>query len=73
MLLQLLDYIQRQRLVSLQQLSRTFHMDPYALQPLLDKWVARGKIVVCQEKKKACQSMCARCHVSPVVFYASQN
>lgn len=72
MLLQLRDYIQRERVVSIQQLTREFHMDMTALQPMLDLWVKKG-VIFPHQNKNACQSTCSRCSISTVVFYASQN
>lgn len=72
MLLQLRDYIRRERLVSMQQLMREFHMDASALEPMLERWIQKGAILPHQHQK-ACQSACSRCHTSAVVFYQSQN
>lgn len=72
MLLQLRDYIQRERVVSLQQLIREFRMDESALKPMLDLWVQKGAILPHQHQR-ACQSACLRCSTSGVVFYQSQN
>ena len=71
MLLQLRDYIQRERVVSVQQLTREFHVDESALQPMLDLWMRKG-IILPHQDKKACQSPCSRCSTSAVVFYVSQ-
>ncbi len=72
MLLQLREYIQREHVVSVQQLTREFNMDAQALQPMLDLWVRKGAILPHQDKKP-CQSPCSRCSTSAVVFYVSQN
>lgn len=72
MLLQLRDYIQRERVVSIQQLTREFHVDEPALQPMLDLWVKKGAIRA-HHDKKACQSACSRCSSSTIVFYITQN
>ena len=72
MLLQLRDYIRREHMVSMQQLTREFHVDESALQPMLDIWVQKGAIIP-HQNDKACQSSCSRCSTSVVVFYVSQN
>ncbi len=68
MLLHIRDFIQREKVASTQQLSRAFHIDEAALQPMLDIWIAKAVIKPCQEKP-ACQSACSRCKTSAPVFY----
>lgn len=71
MLLKIRDFIQREQVASTQQLSREFHIDEQALQPMLDIWVRKGVIVPCQEKA-GCQSVCAGCNTRALVFYSSR-
>lgn len=68
MLLQIREYIAREGVVSTQQLSRAFHMDLAALQPLLDLWVRKGAIAKCQEKEN-CQSSCFKCRDKAPEYY----
>lgn len=68
MLIQLRDYIKRGQVVSLEQLTREFHIDKQALQPMLDIWVAKGVIQPCQEKA-VCGSGCSSCKINMPVFY----
>jgi hypothetical protein len=68
MLLQIRDYISRQGVVSTQQLSREFHLDLPALQPMLALWVAKGVIRKCQEQAN-CQSACFKCRVQTLEYY----
>lgn len=68
MLLQIRDFIQRERVVSTQQLAREFHVEEQALQPMLDIWIHRGVIRQCQEKT-ACKGSCFRCSTTAPVFY----
>jgi len=68
MLLQIREFIQREQVVSTQQLAREFHIDEQALQPMLAIWVAKGVIEKCHEKA-ACQSSCFRCKTNAPVFY----
>ncbi|MCX7117220.1 MAG: FeoC-like transcriptional regulator [Legionellales bacterium] len=68
MLLQIRDFIVREKVVSTQQLAREFQVDEEALQPMLEIWVKRGVIRKCQEEV-ACQSGCFRCKIGTPVFY----
>ena len=68
MLLQIRDYILREQVVSTQQLTREFHIDLPALQPMLDLWVKKGTIKKCQEKAN-CQSSCFKCRVQTTEYY----
>ena len=68
MLLHIRDYIQREQVVSTQQLAREFHIDEQALQPMLDIWVNKGVIKRCEEKA-GCQSTCSGCKTNAPVFY----
>jgi len=68
MLLQIRDYIQRQQVVSTQQLTREFHVDEQALQPMLAIWESKGVISKCQEKV-TCKSSCFGCGSNVPVFY----
>jgi hypothetical protein len=68
MLLQIRDFIQRERVVSTQQINREFHLDDQALEPMLAIWVRRGIIRRCDEKQD-CQSSCVGCQTNRPVFY----
>ncbi len=68
MLLNIRDFIQREHVTSTQQLSREFHVDEQALQPMLDIWVRKGVIKRCHETA-GCQSACLRCKTNAPVFY----
>lgn len=70
MLLQIRDFIVRETVVSIQQLSREFHIDEHALQPMLALWVKKG-LIFPHESKTACQSRCtSSCHVT---YYTSRS
>lgn len=60
MLLQIRDFIFKEKLVSIQQLSRFFKLDEAALEPMLTLWVNKGVIRPC-EAKVGCQARCFRC------------
>ncbi len=64
MLLLIRDYISRQSVVSLQQLSREFHMDEAAIQPMLDIWVKKG-VIQSVEKDGDCKTKCSKCGPKP--------
>ncbi|MCP0913923.1 MULTISPECIES: FeoC-like transcriptional regulator [Legionella] len=68
MLLQIREFIRRERVVSMQQLVREFGMDEQALQPLLTLWKNKGVIKECEDKA-GCQSSCLRCMKKPPAFY----
>ena len=68
MLLQLLDFIKREQVVSLKVLSREFCIDEEALQPMLSIWIKRGVIELCDEKME-CNTKCFGCNSSSLVFY----
>ena len=68
MLLQIREFIRTQQVVSTQQLSREFHIDEQALQPMLAIWLHRGVIRACEEKV-ACKSSCSKCSSNAPIFY----
>ncbi|MCC5791208.1 MAG: hypothetical protein JJT82_01165 [Legionellaceae bacterium] len=68
MLLQIRDYIRREKVVSNQQLARAFQLDVDSLQPMLDCWLAKGRISLCQAPV-GCKSRCFKCQ-QPPVYYA---
>ena len=62
MLLQLRDFIQRERRVNTQQLMREFAIDEQALLPMLTFWV--NKQVIASSNPTTCLKPCARCHTN---------
>lgn len=68
MLLQIRDFICREKIVNTQQLSRAFRMDLQALQPILDLWMGKGVIAKCQEQKN-CQTTCFKCKTNAPEYY----
>lgn len=68
MLLQIRDYIRSKGIVSTQQLTREFHVDFQALQPMLKLWIGKGVIRKCQEKAK-CGSSCFKCRTQESEYY----
>ncbi len=68
MLLALLDYIKKGQCVSIEQLSREFHIEEQALLPMLEKWVAKGVLKSFQRALK-CAQKCASCRTNHLIFY----
>ncbi len=68
MLLQLRDYIQQAKLVSLEQIAREFHIANEAVQPMLDIWVSKG-VVQRLEEAKSCQRGCISCKPKQPIYY----
>lgn len=67
MLLQIRKYIHREQVVSTQQLSREFHIDLAALQPMLDIWLTKGIISKCTQTP-SCKSACFKCKIPPEYY-----
>jgi hypothetical protein len=68
MLIEIRDYLRREKVASNQQVAREFSLSLTALQPMLDVWVRKGVIHCCQEKSP-CQSRCFKCQTEPPVYY----
>ncbi len=68
MLLLLRDFIQRERVVSAQQLQREFSLDEEALQPMLALWINKGVIEICPESL-SCGKSCGGCSSAPPRYY----
>lgn len=67
MLLKIRDYIKKSKVVSSQQVSREFHIDERALEPMLGWWVKKGVIRECDEN--GCKKSCNSCGVKKTSFY----
>ena len=67
MLLQIRNYIRRERVVSSQQLSREFQVELTALQPMLDVWINKGVISKCTQNTQ-CKSACFKCRTPPEYY-----
>lgn len=67
MLLLIRNYIQRENVVSTQQLTREFQLDLAALQPMLDIWVAKGIIAQCSSEA-SCRNSCFKCRTPPQYY-----
>lgn len=68
MLLALLDYIKKGQCVSIEQLSREFHIEEQALLPMLEKWVEKGVLKPFQRALK-CAQKCTSCRTNQLIFY----
>jgi predicted HTH transcriptional regulator len=70
MLFKLLDFIQREEIVSEQQLTRTFKITTQTLQPMLERWIKRGMIKKLSPTP-SCKSVCTQCNETTLNFYQS--
>ena len=68
MLFQLLETIKREKIVSVEHLTRTFQISLTALEPMLERWIKRGVIQRCQPSLK-CASACMQCNTKNLVYY----
>lgn len=68
MLLQIREYITRERVVNIQQLTRAFGVDLPTLEPMLNLWIRKGVIQKIQQDK-ACNSSCFKCRPQSAQFY----
>lgn len=69
MLFQVLEFIQREQVVSHQRLAREFQIDEQALHPMLKIWMEKGVIRPCGQNT-GCQSSCGgRCRSERSLYY----
>lgn len=69
MLLQIREYIKKEKVVSSQQIARTFGVDEHTLQPILNIWIAKG-VIRPYQMKASCSSQCFRCKgITSPTFY----
>lgn len=72
MLLQIREYIRRERLVSNQQIARALQIDLLALEPMLSLLVTRGVLRHAQETAgcaKPCSGMSCQNNAQPLSYY----
>ncbi|QDP73521.1 hypothetical protein FOG18_13585 [Legionella israelensis] len=67
MLLALRDFIQREKMVSSEQMTRAFQIDEMTLKPMLEFWLRKGIIKKCQPQV-SCKSRCSRCRMPPEYY-----
>ena len=67
MLLQLRDYIAREKRVSTQQLTRAFRIDLSALEPMIERWILKGEVAL--DDQKGCTTTCGGCKTTGVTYY----
>ena len=72
MLMQILDFLHREKITSNQQIAREFHIEPSALEPMLKRWIEKGRIALCQNNK-GCQSACFKCKANSLLYYQYIN
>lgn len=68
MLFELLAYIQHEKWISEQQLARAFQLSPEALQPMLMRWIKKGRIQKISPTL-SCQRSCLQCHEETLSYY----
>lgn len=66
MLLQIRDFIQRESMVSLQQLARALQVDEQALQPMLAWWLRKG-VIQQHQATAGCRQRCSGC-AGPIYY-----
>lgn len=72
MLLQIREFMRREKIASNQQIARVFHVDLNALEPMLEIWLRKGALVYAQaEAQSSCASGCASlsCRTQSIVYY----
>ena len=68
-LTQVRDYLKQHRQAPLKDMALTFNMDQQALKPLIEHWIAKGKV----EKMPAgtgCQGGCTSCAPETIEIYS---
>jgi hypothetical protein len=68
MLFKILTYIQQEKWVSEQQLTRAFQISSEALQPMLERWVKKGRIQKIMPTLP-CQRTCVQCQEGTLAYY----
>lgn len=72
MLLQLREYLRREKIASNQQMARVFHVDMNALEPMLEIWLRKGVLAYAEDRTQApCASRgaCSGCRTESIVYY----
>ena len=72
MLLQIREFLRREKIASNQQIARVFHVDLSALEPMLEIWLRKGVLAYTQDEAKvSCASGCASlsCRTQSIVYY----
>ncbi|MGD2118101.1 MAG: FeoC-like transcriptional regulator [Chromatiales bacterium] len=65
---ELRDYLQSHRRAALQDMAHRFDTDADALRGMLDKWVAKGRVVKLQQGS-VCDSGCCKCDAANIEIY----
>ena len=71
MLLQIREFVRREKIASSQQLARAFHVDFSALEPMLEIWLRKG-VIAYAHSQTSCTNRCAtaNCQTQSVVYYS---
>ncbi|MCG8709997.1 FeoC-like transcriptional regulator [Brenneria sp. 4F2] len=68
-LIELRDYVRRQKKVSLQDVSTAFHADPGVVEGMLEIWIQKGKIRFHQAAAGGKCGSCCSCDKSLSQYY----
>ena len=68
MLLQIRAFIQREHIVSNQQIARAFNINLLALQPILDLCL-RKQMIETYKNNRFCAKKCQKCLVQSIIYY----
>ncbi len=68
MLLAIRNYMQHNRVVSVEQLSREFRIAAEALEPIMAIWINKALIRKLSQKE-GCGTSCRGCQPTPIAYY----
>jgi hypothetical protein len=68
MLLQICEFMQREKIASNQQIARAFQLDIAALEPMLAMCLRKGMLSYAAAPS-SCQQRCTKCQLQSVVYY----
>ena len=72
MLLQIREFLRREKIASNQQLARMFHVDLNALEPMLEVWLRKGTLAYVPESiRVSCSRQCtsSHCQAQSIIYY----
>lgn len=69
MLIDMIAYIQKEKIVSLEMLSRAFKIQTDALVPILNRLIQK-KWIYALTNQPRCQTTCGGCQVKPMSYYS---
>ena len=72
MLLQIREFLRREKIASNQQIARVFHVDLSALEPMLEIWLRKGVLAYAKDETQtscAKRGTCSSCRTQSIVYY----